>query len=125
MPLLLLRIMIVGLDHIAIISSSDTSVEFYSKLGFKEILRKRRENDTIVILEGQGYQIEIYIDPTHPARATNPEPLGLRHLALSVDDIDSIVNKFECGPINKDWFGRRYCYISDPDGLQIEFVEQG
>lgn len=115
--------MITGLHHIAIISSFEKSVEFYTRLGFKEYFRKERENDTIVILEGHGYQIEMFIDARHPARATDPENLGLRHFALAVDDIDKIANGFECGPINKDWFGRRYCYLSDPDGLQIEFVE--
>lgn len=117
--------MITGLDHIAIISSSENSVEFYSRLGFKEVFRKERDIDTIVILEGHGYQIEMFIDAKHPARATNPENIGLRHFALSVDNIDKISNEFKCGPINKDWFGRRYCFTSDPDGLQIEFIEIG
>ena len=115
--------MIKELHHIAIISSSEKSVEFYSRLGFKEIFRKERKNDTIVILKGHGYQIELFIDEKHPAIATNPENLGLRHFSLSVDDIDQIADEFECGPINIDWFGRRYRYTTDPDGLQIEFVE--
>lgn len=117
--------MITGFDHVAIISSSERSVEFYSRLGFKEILRKKRELDTIVILEGYGCQIEMFIDANHPARETDPESLGLRHFALSVDDIDKIANEFDCGPINKDWFGRRYCFTTDSDGLKVEFVEIG
>ena len=115
--------MVKGLDHFAIISSSEKSVEFYSRLGFKEIFRKKRDLDTIVILEGHGCRIEIFIDAAHPARATNPENIGLRHLALKVDDIEKIEKEFDCGPIMTDWFGKKYRFTADPDGLPIEFLE--
>ena len=115
--------MIIGFDHVAIICSSEESVDFYKKLGFHEILRKERQYDTVVILEEEGIRLELFIDANHPARATDPENMGLRHLALKVDDIDAIVKEFDCGPIMTDWFGKRYCYAADPDGLPIEFHE--
>lgn len=115
--------MIKAIDHVAIISSSEDSVEFYKRLGFREILRKEREYDTVVILGTEGIQLEMFIDANHPARATNPENMGLRHLALMVDDIEYMRNEFDCGPIMTDWFGKKYCYAADPDGLPIEFHE--
>ena len=116
--------MIKGFDHIAIISSSEKSVEFYQKLGFREIFRKERQSDTIVILEGTGIQIEIFIDANHPKSNTKVEPLGLRHIAFQIDDIEKIVTEYECGPIMTDWFGKRYCFATDPDGIPIEFCEK-
>lgn len=115
--------MITGIQHFAIISSSEKSVEFYTKLGFRETFRKERTNDAVVILEGHGMYLEIFIDANHPARATNPENMGLRHLALKVDDIEKIEREFDCGPIKTDWFGKKYRVATDPDGLPIGFLE--
>ena len=39
-----------GLDHIAIIVSSEESVDFYKKLGFQEIDRIVRSYDAVVFL---------------------------------------------------------------------------
>jgi len=116
--------MISGLHHIAIIVSSERSVEFYKGLGFKEIMRKERTTDTVVIMEtSDGLRIELFVDPTHPSRATSPENNGLRYLSLKVDDIDSIANSNNSSPITNDWFGERYCIINDPDGLPVQLHE--
>ncbi|MBP3819179.1 MAG: VOC family protein [Butyrivibrio sp.] len=115
--------MITGVHHIAVISSTEKSVEFYNRLGFKEIFRKSREYDTIVLLEGYGIQLEMFIDPNHPERSANPERIGLRHLALKVSSCEEMSMKFKCGPIKKDWQGVNFCYTEDPDGLPIEFHE--
>ena len=115
--------MITEIHHFAIISSSEKSVDFYTKLGFQEKFRKERLNDTVVILEGHGMSLKIFIDANHPARATNPENIGLRHLAFKVDDIEKIEKEFDCGPIMTDWFGKKYRFTADPDGLPIELLE--
>ena len=115
--------MITGVHHIAIISSTEKSIEFYKSLGFKEIFRKNREYDTIVLLEGYGIQLEMFVDPNYPERSVNPERIGLRHLALKVDSCEEMSRKFNCGPIRKDWMGVNFCYTEDPDGLSVEFHE--
>lgn len=115
--------MVSGVHHIAIIASSEASVEFYSKLGFTETFRKVRVYDTVVLMEGYGIKLEIFVDPNHPKRETNPERLGLRHLSLKVDSCEEMSKEYKCGPINKDWVGENYCYTEDPDGLVIEFHE--
>ena len=113
--------MIQGLHHIAIIASSEKSIEFYSSLGFREKQRMERGYDTVVLMGGVCV-LEIYIDPTHPRRVTDPEAFGLRHLAFEVRDLDEIEKVFDCEPI-RETAGRRYTFTKDPDGLPIELCE--
>ena len=115
--------MIQGMHHFAIIASSEASVAFYERLGFKTFLRRERKYDTVVLLYGHGMQIEMFIDPNHPERATSPENIGLRHLALRVDSVEAMTKEFECGPVMNDWVGVKFCFTADPDGLPIEFHE--
>ena len=115
--------MITGIHHFSIIASSEKSIEFYHSLGFQETFRKDRGYDKIVLLEGYGLGLEIFIDPTHPKRATKPENLGLRLLSLKVDNCADIRELYDCGPIMNDWFGVRYCLTADPDGIPIQFHE--
>ena len=117
--------MIQGVHHFAIIASSEKSVQFYTKLGFCETYRKERKYDTVVLFEGYGIQLEIFVDPNHPERATNPENIGLRHLALKVDKIEYPVAELglEIGPIMNDWGGIRFAFAADPDGVPIELHE--
>lgn len=117
--------MITGLHHFAILASSETSVDFYKKLGFRETYRKERKYDTVVLLDGYRMQIEMFVDLNHPKRATNPENMGLRHLALKVESIEDTVKELgiEIGPIMNDWGGVRFAFTADPDGLPIELHE--
>lgn len=117
--------MIKGVDHFAIIVSSEEVVSFYKKLGFQESFRKKRSHDTVVLLDGFGIRMEIFIDPRHPMRATKPENLGLRHLALKVDRIEKTVEelKIKIGTIQNDWTGVRFAYAKDPDGNPVELHE--
>ncbi len=73
-----------GLDHIAIIVSSEETLLFYEKLGFREKQRFERSYDTVVFMECGGITLEIFINPKHPERVIDPEAKGLRHIALTV-----------------------------------------
>ena len=117
--------MINGIHHIAIIVSSEEAVKFYRRLGFAEYLRKDRQHDTVVLLRGYGIELELFVDPSHPSRARNPENLGLRHLALKVDRIEDTAKEFGLmvGPIVTDWSGVRYANMQDPDGNPVELHE--
>ena len=105
------------LHHIAIIVSSEKSIGFYGKLGFREIDRMDRGYEIIVM--------EFYIDPTHPPRVNRPEAMGLRHLALQVDNLEQTIAKLdgiEVEPI-REVGGKRFTFIKDPDGLPIKLHE--
>ena len=115
--------MITGIHHIAIIVSSEKSVAFYKNLGFKEIFRKERDYDSIVLLDSPGIRLELFIDPNHPPRTEKPETLGLRHLAIKTDNFDELIKKYKCEEPKHDWLGERYIFIPDPDGVLIEIHE--
>jgi glyoxylase I family protein len=112
------------LDHIALIVSKEENLKFYEKLGFEEVNRFTRSCDTVVLLQCDEIKLEIFIDSKHPERAVNPENLGLRHIALRVDDFEKIVEEFESEPIRIDFFGIRFTFVKDPDGQPIELKEK-
>ena len=116
--------MITGVHHVAFIVSSEDCIRFYEKLGFSVIFRKTRSYDSVALMEGYEIQIEMFIDPKHPAKG-DVEPLGIRHIALKVDNIEKTVEemKLDFGAISSDWVGVRYCNITDPDGNVIELHE--
>ena len=127
--------MITGIHHIAIICSNYVvSKHFYTeKLGFKIIREVYREarNSYKLDLEVNGlYQIELFSFPNPPARTSQPEAAGLRHLAFSVNDLDAMVQELNrqniaSEPIRIDEFtGKRFTFIADPDDLPIEFYEK-
>ncbi len=113
-----------GLDHIAIIVSSEESLRFYEKLGFKESKRIERSYDTVVFMECGSITLEIFIDPKHPERVTDPEAKGLRHIAFTVERLEDIMKVVECEEVRTDWFGRRYTFCRDHDGQSIELKEK-
>lgn len=121
--------MIQGLDHIAIIISNEDNLEFYKKFGFVETRRFTRAYDTVVFMECTGNTtnssvvLEIFIDKNHPARVSDPEAIGLRHIAFTVTDLDEMAKLMDCEPIRTDWFGRRFTFTKDPDGQPIELKE--
>ena len=121
--------MILTVHHIAIIVKSEKSLLFYKKLGFSESFRKIRNYDTIVLMDGYDIRLEIFIDPRHPSQSNGiNEPIGIRHFALKVDDIEKTINELDLdekniGQINTDWTGIRFCFIKDPDGLTVELHE--
>ena len=122
--------MIQGLDHVAIIVSSEKSISFYEKLGFSIIERIKRNYDEVVFMEIMGLILEIFVDDKHPRRLNQPEATGLRHLALRTDNITQTIAKLkkdgiEAEPIRQDWHGLNFTFVKDSDGLPIEIKERG
>ena len=112
-----------ALDDIAIIISKEENIRFYVRLGFEEIRRIIRAYDTVIFMKNGNVVLEIFVDPNHPDRLTKPESLGIRHIALTVDNLDDVVKKFDCEPVKKDWFGRRFTFVKDMDNQPIEINE--
>ena len=116
--------MIAGIHSFSIIVSSELSVSFYEKIGFSVVSVKERKYDTVAIMEGYGIQLQLFIDPRHPKRASDPENLGLRQVAFEVQSIEDLETRFICSEVRTDWFGNKYCHVFDPDGQPIQFVER-
>lgn len=122
--------MIKAFHHVAIIVSCEHSLDFYRLLGFEESFRKKRKYDTVVLMDGYGIQLEIFIDLRHPQHP-DPEPIGLRHFALKIESLEDEIERvrresreaIEVGPIMSDWTGARFCFVKDYDGISIELHE--
>ena len=109
------------LHHIAIICSSESSVDFYKFLGFEETGRIDRGYDQIVWLNGHCTTLEIFVDSTHPERGTGPEANGLRHIASEVEHLEEKRKQLEKYKPEEIKGGR--FFVKDPDGQPIEFRE--
>lgn len=76
------------IHHIAIIGSDyNKSKEFYvKKLGFEIVRENYRsaKQDYKIDLKCGDSEIELFIVKNAPKRVSNPEALGLRHLAFKV-----------------------------------------
>lgn len=122
--------MITAVHHIALIISKEEYLDFYKLLGFTEVFRKTRTYDTVVLMDGYGMELEIFIDGSHPSRG-DQEPIGLRHFALKVDKIEPEIERLrkassevlDFGPIMNDWRGERFVFMKDPDGTVVELHE--
>ena len=119
--------------HIAVICSDYAKAkEFYiDQLGFtleKEFYRPAQDDYLRMLRLGETV-IELFIRPDAPARVSNPEAMGLRHLAFKVEDIvpaAAWLNSMgiETEPIREDPYnGGRFTFFKDPDGLPLELHE--
>jgi len=91
----------------------------------------------IAYVRGPGHSLELiqYNSPADRGKVeSRPCDTGFAHVAYDVDDIDAAIAtsaSFEVKPIgevttidkgpNK---GSRVCYLRDPDGITIEFIEK-
>lgn len=123
-----------SIHHVAIICSDYAgSKHFYSQiLGLKilaENYRKERDSYKLDLELADGSQIELFSFPSAPARPSYPEARGLRHLAFSVDSIQScrdylIEQSIDVEAIRVDEYtGKKYAFFADPDGLPLELYE--
>jgi glyoxylase I family protein len=109
------------------------SKQFYTQtLGFtviKETYRAERNSYKLDLALNDLYVIELFSFPNPPARPSQPESTGLRHLAFSVCDIEIAINELAlkgviCEPIRVDHLtNKRFTFFSDPDGLPLELYE--
>ena len=119
--------------HIAIICSDhQRSLEFYvEKLGFSLLRDQWREEqgDWLTMVQKGEIVLELFTKPDAPQRVTQPEALGLRHLAVHVDNVEEAAawlsaRGIETEPIREDRInGRRMTFFRDPDGLPLELHE--
>ena len=114
------------------ITDIDRSVAFYEKLGFEEKARMPiRDEATNVFmgLPGDGARLELTYNHGHD----EPYDLGdgYGHIALSVDDLDGVLERLaadgiepEKPPYTVREGGSRLCFVRDPDNYRIELLEK-
>ena len=123
------------IHHIAIICSNyEVSKKFYTEiLGLKiiqETYRKERDSYKLDLSLNGNYVVELFSFPKPPNRVSNPEAVGLRHLAFEVDNLEDIIahlkkHGIHSEPIRMDEItGKKFIFVADPDKLPIEFYEK-
>lgn len=125
---------ITRVHHVAIICSDyATSKAFYTDIVGCRVVAEHyqpgRESYKLDLSLPDGTQIELFHFASAPARPSYPEAQGLRHLALSVTDIEAARNALlaqgvSCESIRVDpYTQQRFCFFADPDGLPLELYE--
>jgi glyoxylase I family protein len=124
-----------AVHHIAVICADyEKSKNFYTNiLGFsivREIFRAERNSYKLDLALNNVFTIELFSFPNPPARPSQPESCGLRHLAFAVDNIEAAIQALkmkgvDCEPIRVDEYTqKRFTFFADPDGLPLELYEQ-
>ncbi|MBQ2867829.1 MAG: VOC family protein [Firmicutes bacterium] len=119
-----------AMHHVAIIVSDiEKAREFYvKKLGFEvlhDLYRPQQEDYRLDVQLGT-IRLEIFGKKNAPTRVTNPEALGLRHLAFYVEDVEAVSAELnslgiETEPIRIDPLSGQKCtFFRDPDDLPLE-----
>lgn len=126
--------MLQRVHHIAIICSDYArSKHFYTQvLGLEvvqEVYRSERNSYKLDLALNGQYVLELFSFPNPPARPTQPEACGLRHLAFAVERLESVIEQLQqqgisTEPVRLDEYtGKRFTFLQDPDGLPIELYE--
>ena len=122
------------IHHVAIICSDYArSKHFYTEvLGFEvieETYREARGSYKLDLRVGPN-QIELFSFPNPPARVSNPEACGLRHLAFEVEDVVAVLTylrslNVEAEDIRVDEItGKQFTFFRDPDNLPLEVYQR-
>lgn len=121
------------IHHVAIIVSDyEKSRKFYVEQLELPIIRenyRKERNDYKLDLKVGNIELEIFGVENPPARVTQPEACGLRHLAFKVDDIEEAVKwlnskGIQTEPIRMDEYTqKRMTFFRDPDNLPLEIHE--
>lgn len=126
--------MILKVHHIAIICADyEKSKHFYTQiLGLKirsESYREERQSYKLDLELHGTYVIELFSFPNPPARVSQPEAAGLRHLAFEVANLEVVIAHLRkygvvAEAVRIDPFtNKQFTFIADPDDLPIEFYE--
>lgn len=128
------------LNHYAIsVSNIDKSIDFYKLLGFSVTKKQVNESNKacIVHMNNSGFTLELFcysdctpIPDFSKKIETDLHVAGSKHIGLSSENLDQsakylIENNIisEYPEIMEGKLGKRYFFISDPDGILIEIIE--
>lgn len=127
------------ITHVAIsVSDSKRAIDFYKKFGFEEFKSWMADDESIKInmLKLGNMVLEIFCYKDYESLSENAKTtaddlrvLGTKHFALGVDDINKakefVISNNICDnvEITRGRLGKEYFFISDPDGILVEIIE--
>jgi glyoxylase I family protein len=128
-------LMLKSIHHVAIICSDyEKSKYFYTIILGLEIIeenyRESRSSYKLDLKLPDGGQIELFSFSKSPERPSYPEALGLRHLAFSVDSVESmsdylLTKNIAVEPIRIDEYtNKKFTFFNDPVGLPLDLYDQ-
>jgi glyoxylase I family protein len=124
--------------HVAItVSNVSKSIDFYSKLGFVSVLtwQSEKKDLTITHLKLDHFFLELFCyEETFQSTVdddleTDLKKIGVRHFGIQVDSIYEAKKFLEFQNISNNIIikegrtGIKYFFITDPDKIFIEIVE--
>ncbi len=120
--------------HVGIVVSDlDRSKRFYGALGFETVQEMSDEAKTICFMELANLRLELfcYVE-TPPSCAHTARTIGFRHFALRTDDLDATLAELRAADVVpadaaiREVEGRfRLLFFNDPDGVEIEIMQEG
>ena len=127
--------MLTSIHHVAIICRDyPTSKHFYHQLLGLPIIaehyRAERQSYKLDLQLPDGSQLELFSFPAAPARLSQPEAQGLRHLCFAVSDVAAAVQWLAGMGIVTDqiriypYTGAQFTFFADPDGLPLELYQR-
>lgn len=122
-----------GIGHVALkVADIERSLEFYrDRLGFAEMMRLHRDDGSLwlVYLRITDTQFIELFPGGEGGRAPGPDVTAINHFCLESHDLDATAEALRQAGIRltvEPKMGldhNRQCWIEDPDGNRIEFMQ--
>ena len=124
-----------SIHHIALLTDDyETSKKFYTDvLGFKivkETFREDRNSYKLDLSINGKYQVELFSFPEFRERGSYPEAKGLRHLALSVSNLEETYRELKDKGVRVEEIrtdsltNKRFLFFYDPNDQPLELYEE-
>ena len=128
-----------NVNHVSIsVIDMKKSIEFYKKFGFEDFKSWKAEDESIKInmLKLKGTVLEMFcykkfeeLPETAKDTVTDLPIIGTKHFALGVENIETakefVLSNHICNEVNikVGRLGKPYFFISDPNGILVEIIE--
>ena len=122
-----------GIGHVALkVADIGRSLEFYrERLGFAEMMRLNNDDGSLwlVYLRITDTQFIELFTGGQGVRAPGHEATAINHFCLQCDDLDATAARLRDAGVRltvepkMGLDGNRQCWIEDPDGNRIEFMQ--
>ena len=114
-----------SLSPILLVSDLERSIRFYTEdLGFNLTFRFE---EFYAGIDKDGFSIHLKLDPNYRPQKREPDSVDL---VLAVNNVEDIYQGLTAGsivivqPLRKMPYGKE-CYIADPDGHILSFLQTG